>query len=364
MAADSAVCRAIRTGMKALVLTGPRKLTLETVPDPTPAPHEAVVQVAYAGICGTDVELFVNEHLLHYKLGYARLPIIPGHEWTGTIVAVGRDVKHLKAGDAVVADVALGCGTCRFCRAGHQNVCADRREIGIINQNGGFAQFACVPASNLHKAVGLPPEHAALAEPTAVTLNGCRKVSVSFPDRVLVVGAGPIGLLALQCARACGAQQAAVLDRDAARLALATRLGADTVLDGSTFPVAELSERTRALTAGEGFDVVLECAGAAPVFEHLPLAMARLGRLSVVGCFGEHHPRINPDLLIAGERLIVGAVGGGTSYGDAVALLRAGKVQAPPLVSHRIPLAEGPAMLARLSERQPPAGALKILLQP
>ncbi|MCW8129220.1 MAG: alcohol dehydrogenase catalytic domain-containing protein [Planctomycetota bacterium] len=350
--------------MKALVLTGPRAMSLETVPDPAPAPHEAVVQVAFAGICGTDVELFVNEHLLHYKMGYARLPIVPGHEWTGTVVATGREVTNVKAGDPVIAEVALGCGACRFCRSGHYNVCPDRREVGIINQNGGFAQFACIPASNLRKAEGLDPAHAALAEPTAVTLNGCRKVNVAYPDRVLVIGAGPIGLLSLQCARACGAQSVTVLDRDPARLALAKKLGADEVLDASAFSPAELPERAKAVTAGEGFDVALECAGAAAVFEHLPLALARLGRVSVVGCFGEHHPRINPDLLIAGERMIVGAVGGGSSYADAVNLLRAGKVRAPEVVTHKLPLAQGPELLAALSERRGPAGALKILMQP
>src|SRR5262245_22567440 len=138
--------------MKALLLTGPRQLSLESMPDPTPAPGDAVVRVDFAGICGTDVELYVNEHLLHYKMGYARLPIIPGHEWTGTVAAVGRGVTGLKGGDRVIAEVAIGCGTCRFCRAGHVNVCADRREIGIINQNGGFAEYACVPAGNLRKA--------------------------------------------------------------------------------------------------------------------------------------------------------------------------------------------------------------------
>lgn len=350
--------------MKALVLTGPRALALETVPDPTPAPHEAVVQVAYAGICGTDVELFVNEHLLHYKMGYAKLPIIPGHEWTGTVVAAGRDVTNVKAGDAVIAEVALGCGACRFCRSGHYNVCPDRREVGIINQNGGFAQFACIPASNLRKADGLAPDHAALAEPTAVTLNGCRKANVAYPDRVLVIGAGPIGLLALQCAKACGALSVTVLDRNSGRLALARTLGADEVLDASAFAPKDLPERARALTAGEGYDVALECAGAGPVFEFLPAALARLGRVSVVGCFGEHHPRINPDLLIAGERMIVGAVGGGSSYADAVNLLRAGKVQAPKVVTHKLPLAQGPELFAKLAERKGPAGALKILMQP
>lgn len=350
--------------MKALLLTGPHKLALETVPDPTPAAHEAVVKVSFAGICGTDVELFVNEHLLHYKMGYAKLPIIPGHEWTGTVAAVGRDVKNLKIGERVIAEVAMGCGSCRFCRSGHYNVCPDRREVGIINQNGGFAQFACIPAANLRKAEGLPPEHAAIAEPTAVSLNGCRKVNVAFADRVLVVGAGPIGLLSLQCARACGAASVTVLDRDPARLALAKKLGADEVIDGSALKPAELPARAKELTKGEGFDVVLECAGAAAVFEHLPLAVARLGRISVVGCFGEHHPTINPDLLISHESMIVGAVGGGSSYGDAVELLRSGKVQAPPIVTHKVPLAEGPAMLASLSERKGPAGALKILFQP
>ena len=349
--------------MHALVLTAPRQLTLEQVPDPTPAPGEAVVQVAFAGICGTDVELFIND-LSHYRLGYAKLPIVPGHEWTGTVVAVGSGVTNRKVGERVIAEVAIGCGACRFCRAGHVNVCARRREVGIINQNGGFAQYACIPAANLRPIGTLALEDAALAEPAAVALNGCRQGRVAAPDRVLVVGSGPIGLLALQCARACGATFACVLDRSAERLRLAQRLGADAILDASAYSPGELPARALALTEEEGFDVILECAGAGALFPHLLPALARRGRLVLIGCFQEQRPTLDPDQLVGGERQIVGAVGGGTSYGDAVALLSSGKVQAPPLVTHRLPLAAGPAVLAGMAEHKGPAGALKIFLRP
>ncbi|MCZ7647026.1 MAG: alcohol dehydrogenase catalytic domain-containing protein [Planctomycetota bacterium] len=349
--------------MQALVLSAPRTLKLETLPDPTPGPGEAVVEVSYAGICGTDVELFIND-LSHYTLGYAKLPIVPGHEWSGTVVAVGAGVNRLKPGERVIAEVAIGCGTCRFCRKGYQNVCADRREVGIVNQDGGFAQFAKVPARNLRRAGDLPPDAAALSEPTAVALNACKVVELACPDRVLVVGAGPVGLLALQCARACGAGEVTVLDRAPARLEAARKLGAAHVMDGSSFAPAELPERAKALTRGEGFDVILECAGAGALFGDLLPSLARLGRLAVVGCFQEQRPAINPDWLVGGQRRIAGAVGGGSYYAEAVDLLRSGRVQAPPLISHRLPLREGPALLERLAARSGPDGALKVLLQP
>lgn len=349
--------------MRALLLSAPKTLKLETLPDPAPGPGEAVVEVAYAGICGTDVELFIND-LSHYTLGYAKLPIVPGHEWSGTVVAVGSGVKNLAAGDRVIAVVAIGCGACRFCRQGYENVCSDRREVGIVNQDGGFAQYAKVPAGNLRKIDDLPFDVAAVSEPTAVTLNGCVQGGVAYPDRVLVVGAGPIGLLALQCARTRGAAHVTVLDRVPARLELAKKLGADEVLDGSTFAPPELPERAKALTGGEGFDVILECAGAGPLFGHLIPALARLGRLVVIGCFTTQRPPINPDFLIAGQRRIVGAVGGGTSYADAVGLLHSGRVQAPPLITHRIPLAEGPRLLEDLASHRGPQDALKMMLKP
>ena len=328
------------------------------------AADEAVVQVSYAGICGTDVELFVNEHFHHYKTGHARLPIIPGHEWTGVVVEVGSDVKHLKKGTRVVAEVSIGCGVCRFCKMGHANVCRARREVGIINQNGGFAQFACIPASNLRPALDLAPEIAVAAEPTAVALHGCQRVNVSAGDRVLVVGAGPIGLLSLQCAKACGAAFVAILDRDQKRLELARTLGADAVLNSSSVGVAELPDLANSLTHGDGFDVVLECAGAAKVFEHLLKTLAPLGRIAVVGCFGDHHPTFNPDALIAGENTIAGSVGGGANYGDAIELLRSGKVRPAPIITHTFPLAEAPKLFGALALGQAPQGSLKVLLNP
>src|SRR5262249_4880277 len=142
------------------------------------------------------------------------------------------------------------------------------------------------------------------------------------------------------------------------------RLGADAVLNSSDFEAPKLPEMALALTSGEGFDVVLECAGAAPLFALLSHALARLGRIAVVGCFGEHRPVLDADVLIAGEHMVAGAVGGGTSYADAVELLRSGAVRPEPLITHKFPLAEGPQLLAALSERRGPSGGMKMLLQP
>ena len=349
--------------MKALVLTGPRKLTLETVPDPTPQPMQAVVQVEYAGICGTDVEIFTNE-LMHYHRGFAKMPIIPGHEWTGTVVAVGSQVKNVKAGDRVSAEVAIGCGTCRYCRVGRQNICQSTREIGIKNHDGGFAQFACVPAANLRPTFGMQFSDSALAEPTAVVVNACRQGQVMYPDRVLIVGAGPIGLLALQAARALGAMYIAVMDKNTERLALAKQLGADEILNVADITPEELPDRARALTDGDGFDVVLECAGAAAYFRMLIESMARRGRLVIVGCFNNATPAIDPDVIINTERMLVGAVGSGISYDDGIRLLKEGKIKTEPLVSHTFSLAQAPQLFANLADHKGPAGALKVLLKP
>ncbi|HYF47958.1 MAG TPA: alcohol dehydrogenase catalytic domain-containing protein [Planctomycetota bacterium] len=349
--------------MKALVLTAPRKLNLETVPDPTPQAHQAVVQVEFAGICGTDVEIYIND-LMHYKRGYAKLPIIPGHEWTGTVVAVGGDVKNVKAGDRVSAEVAIGCGVCRWCRAGHRNVCPNTREIGIINHDGGFAQFACVPAANLRPTQSMEFRDSALAEPAAVVVNACRQGQVTYPDRVLIVGAGPIGLLSLQAARALGAEYVAVMDKNAERLALAKQLGADEILNAKDVSPETLPERCRALTAGEGFDVVLECAGAGGIMQALIESLARRGRFVIVGCYNDQRPAINPDVIINTERMLVGAVGAGNSFDDAIRLLREGKIKAPPLVTHTYALSEAPQLFANLAEHKGPQGALKVLLKP
>ena len=181
--------------------------------------------------------------MAYFRDGLAQYPIVPGHEWTGTVVEVGSGVRAFAPGDRVVGEVAIGCGVCVRCRAGRRHLCARRTETGIVHMDGAMASRLVFPAAFAHK-VDLPTRAAALVEPTSVALHAVRRGAVGGKG-VLVVGAGPIGLLVAQCAVAEGAAGVVVTDRRKDRLAVAAGLGF----------------ATYAGDADDGIDVAIVCAG-------------------------------------------------------------------------------------------------------
>ena len=169
-------------------------------PDPL-GPDDAASLLA-TGICGTDVEIF-HGTMPYYTGGMASYPVVPGHEWVGEVVEAGPGVTSFKAGDRVVGECSVGCMTCTTCIAGDYHRCPHRTETGILNRNGGFAEFITFPSLFLHQiSPSVPIESAAMVEPAAVAFNGVRRAEVSPHDEVVVFGDGPIGLLVAMMARA------------------------------------------------------------------------------------------------------------------------------------------------------------------
>src|SRR4051794_40176920 len=195
--------------MQAIEFHGGERLELVERPDPIPGEGQLLIAPTAVGICGTDLEIF-DGSLAYFRMGLARYPIIPGHEWTGTVVEVGAGVVDHSPGDRVVGEVAIGCGVCVRCLAGRRHLCAKRTETGIVHMDGAMASRMVFPAAFAHR-VELEPRSGALVEPTSVALHGVRRGRVAG-QRVLVVGAGPIGLLAAQCARAEGAASVTISD--------------------------------------------------------------------------------------------------------------------------------------------------------
>ncbi len=213
--------------MRAFVVTGPRRATVEEVPEPVPSSGQVVVDVARVGLCGTDVEFFTGE-MAYLHTGHAAYPLRLGHEWSGTVCAVGAGVDPSWLGRRTTGDTMLGCGRCRRCRSGRQHVCDDRYEVGI---RGGFAgalaERMAVPVSSLHPLPDAVDDVAgALVEPGGNALRAFWAAALAATERVLVLGPGTIGLLVAQFAMAHGAQ-VHVLGRSEASLAFARTLGVD-----------------------------------------------------------------------------------------------------------------------------------------
>jgi L-iditol 2-dehydrogenase len=245
------------TTMKALLLTEYSHFELVDLPRPVPGADEVLIEVAACGICGSDV------HGYDGASGRRIPPVVMGHEAAGTIVSIGSDVSGFQAADRVTFDSTVYCGHCHFCLAGQVNLCDDRQVIGVFcgeyRRSGAFAEYLVVPERILYR---LPADfefaEAAMLEAVAVALHAIAISPVSAGQAVLVIGAGMIGLLLLQGARAAGAAQVYVSDIDESRLQLARELRASETLCLSG---DELTTRVQQLTGGRGVDVVLEAVG-------------------------------------------------------------------------------------------------------
>ncbi|MER1956953.1 MAG: 2,3-butanediol dehydrogenase [Solibacillus sp.] len=244
--------------MKAAVFHNVKDIRIEELEKPTIQPNQVLIEVALAGICGSDIGIY------NYGLGTEPHPItkhsgntIMGHEFSGTIVEVGAVVSNFQAGDRVCVEPLIYCGTCPACTQGFYNQCHSVGFVGI-NRHGGFAQYVAIDDHMLHK---LPDnvsfEEGALVEPTAVSFYGVRESNLKVGDSVIIYGAGPIGLLTLLCVKAAGASKIVVVDISEERCKKAQELGASLVVKGDA---EDLVPQILAFTNG-GADIVFDCAG-------------------------------------------------------------------------------------------------------
>jgi L-iditol 2-dehydrogenase len=265
------------TTMQAVVLHGKEDLRLEQVAVPQPGPGELLLRVGAALTCGTDLKV--------YRRGYHAKMLVPptlfGHEIAGTVISMGSDVAGFKPGDRVVALNSAPCGACLFCRRDQPNLCSD-----LLFNNGAYAEYIRIPArivakNTLHVPADVPFQHAALTEPLACVVHGLEQCNPRTGDTVVVIGAGPIGLMFLRTAQIAGCRVIAVVKRND-QIASAKRFGADEVVqiaEGVDTIVA-----VRALTGdGEGADIVVECVATPATWEQ-SVEMVRKG--GVVNLFG------------------------------------------------------------------------------
>ncbi len=270
--------------MKAVVKDKPVPgISVKEMPKPRPAPDEALLKVHRASICGSDIGLY--NYTAAYA-GFAKLPVIPGHEFAGEISEVGSAVSDFKTGERVMAESILSCGSCKFCREGQTNLCLNFKIFGM-HTNGGFSEYLNVPERHLHKLKGeLTFQEAALVEPLAVTVHALFDVaSVEPTDFVTVLGPGPIGLMAAQVARASGARDILItgIDIDLARLQIARTMGFTTLNSTEQNPV----ERTKELTGGIGADVGVVAAGAGEALIQACQLVRKGGKIINIGIFAK-----------------------------------------------------------------------------
>ena len=316
--------------MKVAVLYGPHDLRLVDKPVPALAgPDSVLIKVKAVGICGSDL------HAYHGKLATVVFPRVIGHEVVGEVVEVGSAVTTIAPGDHVVVDPVVSCGECPVCRAGRHNVCRDVKCIGVACE-GGLAEFIVFPEPSVHLLpADLPWRDAVLAEPYTIGAQVVSRGRVTQGDKVLVMGAGPIGLVILQAAKRLGAK-VLITDIADSRLALAKKLDADACVNPSK---QNLAQAVSEFTGGYGVDVAVDAVGVPALFEQGVELTAPGGRVVIIGF--NPTPAQVPELLITRKELdILGSRMNAGKMPEVVRWIASGEVKTGPLVSHEFKLEE------------------------
>jgi len=344
--------------MRGVVKTrrGVGNVELLVVPDPVIGDEDVLVQVVSAGICGTDIGIYSDA-------GTYLPPVVLGHEYSGRIVRLGAGVQGLSVGDRVTSAATIPCGECHLCKTGSPNRCVgpNKRVLGSLRADGAFAEYVAVPASLVHRIPdALSFDEAALVEPAACVVHAVvERVGVGLGETVVVLGPGPIGLLAVQVARAQGAGRTIVagLSADKERLAVAKRLGADVAVN---IEDEDLSVLVRELTGGLGADLVLEASGSTRARAQALELVRRRGRVGLIGLAGGLG-ELDVDKIVEGELDVQGSWGTvWSSWRGALAMMCAGRLQVLPLISRRLTLEEWKRGFDLMIEKK----AIKVLLTP
>ncbi|MFL6350777.1 MAG: zinc-binding dehydrogenase [Bryobacteraceae bacterium] len=343
--------------MKALMLREYKRLEVVEVPAPVPAPDEVLVRVKACGICGSDV------HGYDGSSGRRIPPIIMGHEAAGTVAEIGSNVSGIRQGDRVTLDSTIYCGSCEYCSRGEVNLCNRRQVLGVstpeYRRPGAFADYVLVPPRIIHP---LPDDlsfaEAAMVEPLAVAVHAVSLSETKENSTALVVGAGMIGILALQALRAAKCSRVYVSDIDATRLRLAEQLGATATINARQ---PDAGAEIQRLTSGVGVDLALEAVGNSAAIKTAIDSVRKGGTVILIGNVS---PTVEIPLqaVVARQIRLQGSAASSGEYPHCIDMLARSAVEVKPLITAVSPLEEGPQWFERLHSGEP--NLMKVILSP
>ena len=307
--------------MKAAVITAPGEIAIEEVADPTPGDNDVVVEVAAVGICGTDLHIFEGEFA-------PKLPIVPGHEMSGTVVAVGRSVTEIKIGDAVAIDPSLHCGECFYCRRARGNLCENWNALGVTYP-GAAAQFLLSPKKNIHKLPkNVDLKSAALIEPLSCAVRGFDQLPRNPGSHYLIYGSGTMGLMMAEMAKVNGAASVSIVDFNQDKLKTAKVLG-----------FTNLAKSADEFDQPRGFDVVIDCTGVTEAIKDGLIHVMPGGTFLQFGVANKDAKvEIEPFWVYNKEITIVGSMAVLHSFDRAVELFASGVLNTDVMISDRYSL--------------------------
>lgn len=346
--------------MKAARLVAPNTIEYTTVPEPSCGDDDVMIQVRRVGICGTDVEMF-HGTMAYFKMGWTCYPITLGHEWSGVVVDRGRNVTDLAVGDRVTGDVTLGCHRCDNCKRGLYNLCFVKAEVGLCRgKDGAFAEYLTMPAVHVYKVPdAMSFEEAAFVEPAATVVKAIRKAQFEPGAICVILGDGPIGLLALQAADACGAGKVILTGTIDEKLDLGRRVGADLTVNVRT---QDLKTAIDEATDGVGADFVMEASGSVLAVQQAVEITRMGGTISVVGLHETPVPNLDMGNIVVRDLNLITSIASPNAFKQTIRLMEKRKIDARPLISHEFGLSEAARALDVQENR--PSERTKIQLSP
>ena len=339
--------------MKAAVWYGGKEIRIEEVPKPDPGPNEVLVRVKATGICGSD---------LHAYEGISKRrvpPLIMGHEIAGEIAEIGGHVKGSQIGDRVVVQPVLSCGECEQCRSGNENICRNIRFLGL-HVPGGFAEYVKAPAKNCYTMPSrLRFEEACLTEPLSVAVHVVNNVPVGVNGTILIVGAGVVGSMVTQVARARTSGKVIVTDVLGSRLDLAKKLGADITINPQKKNVPEEIHR---ITEGRGVDVSIEVVGIESTIQDALASVKKGGTTIAIGLL-EKSIRIDVMSLVSSESKLLGSyLYNDCDFRSSINLITEGKVNLQPYLTRILALDDALKGFEEMATNK--GKTLKVILRP
>jgi 2-desacetyl-2-hydroxyethyl bacteriochlorophyllide A dehydrogenase len=318
--------------MRAAVMINPGEIVVKDYDVPRIGNDEVLIRVKYCGICGTDIHIYNGVYSREF------LPLIPGHEFVGHIAATGEAVTDFKENELVTADINMSCGKCFYCRRNAPLMCKEMKQLGI-HTNGAFAEYVAVPANYVYRLPSdLPVENGAFIEPISCVVRAYRKGGLTFANSVVIIGAGPIGLLHVQMARHCGAAPIIVIDRRPKSLENAREMGADfTILSDSSDNQVQSVKRH---TDGRGADFVIESVGKVETYEMAFQMVRPGGRIMAFGIAEAGvTAKFEPFQMVLTELSMTGSVASaGNDVFDAIKMVSYNRISLQKFTSVKMPL--------------------------
>lgn len=331
--------------MKALLLESIEKMSIGEIPIPEPKDDEVLIRVMAAGLCGSDFHIYHGTYPAQY-------PLVQGHEFSGVIEKVGKNVGDWKIGQRVTADPNIYCGHCYYCLKDQENMCENAEACGVT-RNGAFAKYIAVPQTQLYELPeSISFEEGALIEPLACVLYGVKRLKLSYGSRIIIFGAGPMGLLLLKALKTGGASRIAVVDIDKKCLERAAESGATDVFESSK-EALEIYPR--------GFDAVIDATGNPKVIEDMFSTAGKRAKILQFGCANtDAKVIVNPYAFYDNDWEYIGTRTAVYTFGQSIDMIASGRISVKDVISECVSL----ETLETYIRNGKPKGTLKIVVHP